>query len=71
MKIHPGAYESPLYSDLSTANEEILRLRSKLIRQAEEIANLRENRATEHKSLKAQLRRYQRMAEGKNDKETI
>ena len=66
MKIHPGAYESPLYSDLGSANEEIIRLRSKLIRKNEEIANLRTNHAIESKSLKAQLRKFQRAAEGKD-----
>lgn len=67
MKIHSGAYESPLFEDLSMANEEIIKLRTKLIRQNEEIANLRIKYKEERKSILAQLRKYQRLAEGLTD----
>lgn len=64
MRTHEGAYWSPLYENLDLANEEIIRLRSKLIRQNEQIACMKMKYLEERKSLLAQLRKYQRLAQG-------
>lgn len=64
MKTHVGAYESPLYENLDLANEEIIRLRSKLILQNEQMLEIKMKHLEERKSLLVQLRKHQRLAQG-------